>query len=201
MDLNKREKIGLITFSVIILTLLSILYFKGQKNSEIQVISKSNSKNISDESSAENKSTNITVYICGEIQKPGVYTILEGDRVEKVIELAGGFTENAYRDNINLAAKLKDEDFIKIPSKNSIIINGTGINPFGSFQSDSGKININTATKEELKNLPRIGDAYAQRIIEYRENKGPFKDLKDIMKVSGIGEKIFENIKDKITVR
>jgi competence protein ComEA len=198
MDLTKRERTGLIAFAIIIISVISFVYFSNNSKDTIQVISKEDSavegsKNIG-------KSKEISIYICGEINKPGVYTLNEGDRLIKLIGMAGGFTEKADSESVNLAAKLLDEDFIKIPSK---IVSGSDISLSGtnlSSTNSNGKININSASKEQLETLPRIGEAIAQRIIDYRENTGRFKDIKDIMNVSGIGDKIFENIKDKITV-
>lgn len=189
MELTKREKIGLVVFCIIILSAIAIFYYKQGSKNNIEVIKNSGVEK------TEKDDREIGVYVCGEVKTPGVYKMKQGDRIEKLINMAGGFTENADTRAINLAAKLKDEDFIIIRSK-VMLDNSVGINT----QAQDGKININTASKEQLKTLPRIGDAYAERIIEYREKNGFFKDIKDIMKVSGIGEKMFENIKDKITV-
>lgn len=198
MEITKREKIGLIILSGIIIFVASFFYIKKEKSSKIQVISKSNKNAILEKE--ENNGKAIYVYICGEVKNPNVYILKEGDRMMQLIEMAGGFKEAADIYSVNLAEKLRDEQRVIIPSK--ISIQGkAGINPFSGISvSNNNLININTATKEQLKTLPRIGDAYAERIIEYREKNGYFKDIKDIKKVSGIGEKMFENLKDKITV-
>jgi competence protein ComEA len=203
MDLTKREKIGLIVFIFIILLIVSVMYFNKNKSETVEVISKDKVEAAAPENSgnAAKSKSEITVYINGEIKKPGVYTLKDGERAEKLVELAGGFTNNADPSLINLSMKLKDEDFIKIPSKLQTA-SATGIS--GNTNTTQGEpaalININTADKEQLKELPRIGDAIAQRIIDYREKSGFFKDIKNITDVSGIGPKMFENIKDKITV-
>ncbi|SEG00485.1 competence protein ComEA [Caloramator fervidus] len=185
MDLTKREKIGLILFLSILVFINAFYYYRDKKSSEITVI----------KSSIEQKDSEIKVYICGEVKKPGVYTLREGDRLYKLLEMCGGFTDNALKEKLNLAMKLKDEDYIYVPSKADIQVDQS-LN-----DSSQTKININTAGLEELKSLPRIGDALAQRIIEYRQKNGPFRRIEDIKNVSGIGDKMFENIKDKITVR
>jgi len=191
MDLSKREKIGIIIFSLVIVFVISINYYSKAKDKEIQVI-----KN--EDMTKETAEKKIQVYICGEVKKPGVYELHEGDRLIKLISLAGGITEKGDENSINMSAKLKDEDYIRIPAKNE---NASANQIQSSTGYDfSGKININTASLEELKTLPRIGDALANRILEYRAKNGPFKDIKDIKNVSGIGEKMFENIKDKICV-
>jgi len=188
MDLTKREKIGLILFLSILVFINAFYYYKDKKSNEITII-KSNT------AIEEKKDSEIKVYICGEVKKPGVYTLKDGDRLYKLLQMCGGFTENASKEKLNLAMKLKDEDYIYVPSKLDMQVN----QPLDNFQQT--KVNINTASLEELKSLPRIGDALAQRIIEYRQKNGPFKRIEDIKNVSGIGDKMFENIKDKITVR
>ncbi|QCX32470.1 transporter [Caloramator sp. E03] len=192
MDLTKREKIGISIFVLILIGSLIFSYHLNKSKTNIEIISSKNEEEINKE-----KINYIKVYITGEVKNPGVYSLKEGDRLEKAIELAGGFTENADKNSINLAMKLKDEDFIKVLKVNLNSFEQS-VNTINELKNS--KININTANKEELKSLPRIGDALAQRIIDYRDKNGPFKRIEDIKKVSGIGEKMFENIKDKITI-
>lgn len=193
MDLSKREKIGLISFLIIIISITSIFYFSSRKKDNIEVVNKE------EPSALQNKAdvNDIEVYISGEVKKPSVYKLKEGDRILKLVELAGGFTDKADTSQINLALRLKDEDFIVVPQKQAAA-NSAGNASVPSPQNN--KININTADAAELEKLPRIGPALSQRIIEYRDKNGSFKDIKDIKKVSGIGDKMFENMKDKITV-
>lgn len=199
MDLTKRERYGLIIFIIAIITVVSYFYYNNNKKNSIDVITKES--NMSEEGTENIKNKNeISVYICGEIIKPGVYKLSEDDRLLKLIEMAGGFTQKADPQAINLSEKLKDEDFIKIPS---VIINSNGealVTDNTTLAQTTGKININTATREQLETLPRIGEAIAQRIIDYRESNGKFKDINEINNVSGIGDKIFEGLKDKIAV-
>ncbi|MDF2673974.1 MAG: transporter [Clostridiales bacterium] len=198
MDITKREKYGLIIFIIVIITVVSFFYYNNKKNS-IEVITKGSNESSESYESTESKNE-IRVYVCGEITKPGVYSLLEGDRLIKLIEIAGGFTQSADMEAVNLAEKLVDEAFIKIPEL-VIDSNGEKVNASNTSGAQSmGKIDINTATKEQLETLPRIGEAIAQRIIDYRENNGRFKDINEINNVSGIGDKIFEAMKDKITV-
>ncbi|MDI6860883.1 MAG: helix-hairpin-helix domain-containing protein [Caldisericia bacterium] len=144
----------------------------------------------------------IYVQISGEIKYPGVYEMENGDRVFQLVEKAGGLTENADLNSINLSKKLIDGEKIIIFSKKSINENETSISQSGtvSSQSKSNLININTASKEELESLPGIGPTLAQKIIDYRETNGYFQTIEDIKKVSGIGDKKFEAIKNLITV-
>ena len=205
MDLTKREKVGLSIFLVILLVIIAVMYFRKSNNEKIEVIS--NNSNDTEAHNAQNKGNlnssknQIKVDINGEVNKPGVYSLSEGDRVEKLVQLSGGFTAEADTANINLAMKLKDEDYIRVPSKEQTsAVSNTQNGNITLNQAQTALININTADKEQLKELPRIGDAIAQRIIDYREKSGWFKNIEDIKNVSGIGAKMFENLKEKITV-
>lgn len=151
----------------------------------------------------------IYVHITGEIKYPGVYEMENGDRVFQLVEKAGGVTENADISLINLSKKLIDGEKIVIFAKKAII--DTGSLSSSTNQSNnsistnssvnvSNLININTASQKELEELPGIGPTLSQRIIDYREKNGYFQTIEDIKKVSGIGDKKFEAIKDLITV-
>ncbi len=143
----------------------------------------------------------VTVDIKGAVQAPGVYTLSSTDRVIDALERAGGLLEEASTLSVNLAQPLQDGMVIYIPTQDelqegvlSIPTNG----PAGGIVSNSGKININKATAEELQALPGIGPTRAAAIVRYREEHGPFKSLDEITNVSGIGPKILENIADQI---
>lgn len=150
------------------------------------------------------------VHLSGAVVKPGVYELTTGSRVDDLLMLAGGLSDEAdatwAERNLNLAAKLKDEDRLYIPSKgelkgDSALEKTAGVVAgFSARSQTSRKFNINTATPSQLETLPGIGPAYASRIIEYRERSGPFSRVEDIQKVPGIGPKTFEKIRDKITV-
>lgn len=148
----------------------------------------------------------IYVHVVGEVKNPGVYEMSLGDRVFHAIEKAGGATENAELTSINLAEKLKDGEKIIVYKKEMINSNNVTSKDNVSqdqeryFKSKNNLININTASKEELETLPGIGKVLSQRIIDYRRTNGYFKSIDEIKKVSGIGEKRFEAIKDLITV-
>lgn len=146
----------------------------------------------------------IFVYICGEVVNPGVYEMESGDRVYALIAAAGGLTEDADEAAINQAELLSDEQMVYIYSveeeaevASETTAGGTG----SSSGSDSGnKVNINTATLEELTTLSGIGETKAQSIITYREENGNFSSIEDIMNVDGIKEGTYSKIKDDITV-
>ena len=141
------------------------------------------------------ESNNIVVHIDGEIKKPGVYTMVNGDRLINLVEKAGGFNENADTTKINLSIKLKDEMKIYIHKIGEVIED----NRNEIVNQDNKLININEASSDELMKLTGIGPSKAKLIIEYRENKR-FERIEDLMNVNGIGKKTFEKIKDKIRV-
>ncbi|MGQ9845500.1 MAG: helix-hairpin-helix domain-containing protein [Caldisericia bacterium] len=166
-------------------------------------------KNNDDLLNIENQYQKIYVHIIGEIKYPGVYEMEAGDRVFQLVEKAGGVTENADISSINLSKKLVDGEKITIFAKKTSVNTGNlsssgnlNNNSFSTNAStnSSNLININTASQKELEELPGIGPTLSQRIIEYREKNGYFQTIEDIKKVSGIGDKKFEAIKDLITV-
>ncbi len=130
----------------------------------------------------------IYVHIAGQVQTPGVYQISPQDRLFHLVELAGGATEKADLDAINLASLLEDGQRVYIPEIGEIVEKG------------DGRININTASQAELESLPGIGPALAQRIIDYRARYGSFRTVEELTKVSGIGEKTLENLREYISV-
>lgn len=166
-----------------------------------------NNQEIFEEDAIEEKDEGgkIIVYVNGEIKNPGVYTLKENSRVENVIKAAGGFTEKADKEKINLAKKLKDEDYILIDTKvdassNKSISNEEVKSKEEDSSKGSQKVNLNTASKEELKTIPGVGDVTAQRIIDYREKNGSFSSIEELKNVERIGDKTFEKIKEYVDV-
>lgn len=151
--------------------------------------------------SEENHFVDKKVYITGEINKPGVYEIRDDERLDDLVKRAGGLKEEADVNNINLALKLEDQMKIYIPNKNENLKTDTGYNVLTTDQNKStnSKININTASKEELMTLPNIGEKRAQAILDYRQEQR-FDKIEDIKNIRGIGDKFFEALKDLITV-
>jgi len=133
----------------------------------------------------------IQVYVCGMVKNPGVYEAKEGCRVAELIEAAGGATGKASLDALNLAQEVFDGQRIYIPSIEESA---------GGDSSDSGIVNINTASSSRLESLPGIGPVTAEKIIRYREENGAFKTKEALMGVSGIGIKKFSQIKDLIGI-
>lgn len=144
-----------------------------------------------------NNPKEIYVHIDGEVINPGLYKLTTNDRVNDLLVIAGGATDKASLKDINLAKRLEDEMKIYIPSKDENLSNE--VSDQSGISSSSGKVNINTATRDELKTLPGIGDSRADEIIRYRENTG-FSKIEDIKNISGIGDKTYEKLKELISV-
>lgn len=151
----------------------------------------------------------ITVYVTGAINKPGVVTVREGARMADVVKACGGLLPTADGEKVNMAQVLKDGQQVRVPEKagseTAAAAKSGNANPAAksstsSKAAPSGPVNINTAGAEELDTLPGIGPAMAQRIIEFRETEGAFTAIEDIKKVKGIGEAKFEKMKDKICI-
>ncbi len=143
----------------------------------------------------------ILVYICGCVVNPGVYELPEGSRICDGLEAAGGFSEGADESRINLAGYLSDGDMVYFPEEGEEMPEGSaGATGASDAGSASGLININTASADKLCTLPGIGSSKAAAIIKYREENGAFTDTSQIMNVSGIGENLYNNIKDLICV-
>ena len=153
-------------------------------------------------------SQELYVYVCGAVKKPGVYTFQTGNRICDAIEAAGGFSKKADDVAQNLAEPLVDGQQLYVPYKNEKKSVEQPSQKENSQMSalqepvDAGqsKVNLNQATKEQLMTLPGIGEAKAQSILNYRQEKGSFTSVEEIMNIEGIKEGVFQNIKDHITV-
>ncbi len=146
----------------------------------------------------------VLVHVCGEVLLPGVYALPPESRVYEAVEKAGGFTEEADTDALNLAGPLSDGAKIYVPAEGETNAGheSEGLSGETAEKVPSGTVgtvNINTATKEELMSLSGIGESKAEAILQYRESSGPFQNPSDIMNVKGIGEGMYQKIKDRIT--
>ncbi len=190
---------------------LGVLFYEQKKEEKIEgsfITGESGQEDNSDSratgpvSQTDSKAANdiVTAYICGAVSKPGVYELEEGARVGDAISMAGGFTLEADEVYLNLAEPVADGSKIYVPTveetdeKGYLPIDGS------SDESSSPVVNINTAGEDMLTSLPGIGQSKAKSIVEYRESNGKFLSIEDIKNVSGIGERLFEQIKELITV-
>lgn len=156
----------------------------------------------------------IFVHVCGAVNNPGVYELAQESRVIDAVSAAGGMTESADEEYVNLVTVLTDGDKVRIPTKEEV----TNMSQAGCDGTDMGVtnrqtaempekgtkdadlVNINTADVELLCTLPGIGQTRAESIVAYRNEHGAFSSIEDIMLVSGIKESSFQKIKDRITV-
>lgn len=136
----------------------------------------------------------ICVHVCGQVRRPGVVMLPAGSRAWEAVEAAGGLTEEAQEEAVNLAALLQDGEKLYIPAV------GEPVPETEEEEPDSGLVNLNTADAERLQSLPGIGESRAADIISYRERNGGFGSVKEIMQVPGIKESTYEKIRDKISV-
>ena len=143
---------------------------------------------------SEEEVLNIYVHIEGCVHRPGVYEIEEGTRLYELIEIAGGETEDADLSKINLASILVDAQKVYVPES------VTYPAPEDNNNLENGIVNINTATLLELQTLEGIGPSTAQKIIDYRENKGYFNKIDELKNIDGIGESKYNALKEDITI-
>lgn len=144
----------------------------------------------------------IFIHVCGCVKNPGLYELPSGTRAGEAIEKAGGFTKEADSTAVNLAQLLDDGLQLYVPSKKEKqgqIMSDEVKEEYGS-EVGRGKVNLNTASLQELTSLSGIGETRAEAILSYRKENGSFSSIEDIKNVSGIGDGIFEKIKDSITV-
>ncbi|MDM5156525.1 helix-hairpin-helix domain-containing protein [Bacillus sp. DX1.1] len=145
------------------------------------------------EESKQQKKT-IMIDIKGAVHREGVYELQTGARVKDSIEKAGGFLPEADVAKVNLAQVVQDQMLLYVPKK------GDQVQGTSPSSQQEGKIQINAASKEQLEKIPGIGPRKAENIMKYREQRGPFQKVEDLLEVDGIGEKSLEKIKDQIII-
>ena len=145
------------------------------------------------DSEKEKSTENIFVYVCGAVQKPGVYEFLPGQRICDAIAAAGGLSEQAAGDSLNQAEVLSDGQMLRV-----LTTEQPGQETAES--SRDGRVDINTADASALMSLPGIGQSKADAIIAYRNEHGAFKAPEELMNISGIKEGVYQKIKDSIKV-
>lgn len=149
------------------------------------------------------------VYVYGEVNKPGIYKVPEGTRLTEVIKKAGGLKKTAWTKEINLASPIKDSLSIYIPSEKDIkkqekieqqIVFRNNDKIENKKSKSNQKINLNTATLEELDSLPGIGKKLAQSIINYRNKNGRFKSVEELKNIPKVGNKKFLKISKRVYI-
>lgn len=143
----------------------------------------------------------VYVHVAGEVVVPGMYRLREGARVVDAIAAAGGFTPHADRDAVNLARAIGDGEQLVVPAQgDSPAATGAAGAAGAGGSTGDGRINLNTADAGQLDQLPRIGPAMAQRILDWRDANGRFTSVDDLLAVPGIGEKMLEALRPLVTV-
>lgn len=209
-DIFKENKVVLVIF------ILGIVYFLFQNQPEPVSILSESGEAIMDEDLLTMSTTDsmeittqemiIYVDIKGEVRDPGVYQLSNGARVMDAIESAGGLTNEADEDQLNLALLLSDQMVIVVPNINQTLEEEFSMVNYFANETDEDphnelKININVADVAELTLLPGIGEKKAQAIIDYREEYGSYQTIEDLMNVSGIGQKTFDKLSSMISVQ
>lgn len=220
--MRKLNKTKTIIISIIIIFIIGIYYFSIKEKDYIEsdtnfsISNKTENDTNKEESESKDTKEKIIIYIAGAIKNEGVYELDENSRIADCIEKAGGLTEDANLQDINLAYMLEDGMKIYIP-KNSESNNHNNTESNATTENDKRevtvknienknsktqnvKININTATQTELETLPGIGSSTALKIINYRKENGKFKSIEDIKNVNGIGDSKYNKIKDMIKI-
>ncbi|MGQ7369228.1 helix-hairpin-helix domain-containing protein [Streptococcus suis] len=169
-----------------------------------QTAQTSSSQEQTEETSTEESEelSQLTVDVKGAVEKPGLYTLEAGARVNDAVEAAGGLTSQADPKSINLAQKLSDEAVVYVANKdeNISIVASTTASSAISPEGNESKVSLNTATEADLQTISGIGAKRAADIIAYREANGGFKSVDDLNNVSGIGDKTMESIRPYVTV-
>ncbi len=188
---SRQEKLVLIIVSVVLACFLGFTWWM----------------NLSAKSERKTHEAIFVIHVDGAVRNPGVYRVKEGTRVFEALQEAGGTTQEADLQTLNLAQPVYDGQKIVVPHKmveepaqNRFSSNLAQFVPMNTPSSASSHlVNVNTASLEELVALPGIGETIAQRIIEYRTLHGPFRSPQDLLNIKGIGSKKLEQIKDLIT--
>ena len=148
-----------------------------------------------EESLKSQEASVICVYVCGAVAAPGVYELAADARIGDALEAAGGMTEEAADTWLNLAEHMKDGQKIEVPDREQAEELADE-----AQQQESSLVNLNTAAAEELMSLTGVGQSKAEDILNYREQHGGFQTIEELMQIPGIKERVFEKIKDQITV-
>ncbi len=196
-DLGKPALIGIAVLVIMVAVLAGRNLIGTATATEFELSSDASSIEETVSDGESHKTETLFVHVSGCVAKPGLYEVEEGSRLASAIEAAGGFTEDAACDSVNLARRLEDGEMVVVLPMSA----GSGANEeIPEVKTASSLININSATAEELEQLPGIGPSTAQKIVSDRMANGSFKSPDDLKRVTGIGDKKFETISALICV-
>ncbi len=199
---GKQLKIlKLIIGAILVVGAIGYIYFHNVKqpfsSNVAEEIQTSNEEIVPIE--VKDKKLELLVHVAGAVGTPGVVELEEGARIKDAIEAAGGLLDTADIRTINLAAEVADGSKVYIPKIGEEVSVGSSSSNTSNTQSLDGKVNVNTASREELMKLPGVGSSTADAIIAERK-KGKFKSIQDLKRISGIGDKKFEKLEPHIRV-
>ena len=231
MDKFKNNKIFIIAIIIIfVLGVIAVIYqkikdknnsfinyelensiYQDNKNNQIENFQENNIKDNSNNFVNNIETSEICIHIIGEVNNQGIVILNDGDRIIDAIEKAGGVTQYADLEKVNLAFKLSDGQKVCIPNINdkneefAFVYDSSGENVITDNKdvdnNKNSKVNINTATQTELETLTGIGPSIAARIIQYRKENGKFESIEELKNVTGIGDSKFEDIRNEVVVK
>lgn len=201
---DRMKKMKAVWFSVLAAALVTA-GCAGKGEESLEELSVSAESETEEEGAApqeeQEPAETVYVYVCGAVNAPGVYELNEDARVFEAITLAGGMTAEAAPEAVSQARTVADGEQIYVPTVQEVQMQGSGVEDIVTGNADvNGKVNINTAGKEELMTLTGIGEAKTQSILDYREEHGRFGSIEDLMLIEGIKEGVFNKIKEDITI-
>lgn len=204
--IDARVLIGCVVIGLIVVCLCVPSFMCGEDAEAFEITSSPESgveHEVTDPAGAESVES-LYVHVTGAVNKPGICTVAEGSRVADAIEAAGGARDDASLESLNLARSLVDGEQIRVPTFDEAASPGSSTGDVANSESSAinadGRININTATSQELQSLSGIGQSKAEKIIAYRDSHGAFESIDDLVNVNGIGEKTLDSIRDSIRV-
>lgn len=206
--MGKPAGIGAIVVLSAVVLIIAVRLFSAGTTYDFQISNEETStatfsENASAPQGGETAKKTLYVHVVGAVNNPGLYELDDGARVAAAITAAGGFTEDAASESVNLARELSDGEqvMVSIRSDNGQVCNpATQLTMEAGAANTSGLVNINLADAQELTSLPGIGESTALKIVTDRQANGPFDAIEDLKRVSGIGDKKFEALRELICV-
>lgn len=195
-ELDRRELVGLVVIGAVIVAAAGLWYVRSlPKPVRIEASAGAAARAGPASAGPSAAPPPLVVDVAGWVRHPGVYQLEKGDRIIDALQAAGGAKPGADLRPLNLAALLQDAQQVLVPRRGS-----GGQAGGGGAGGPGGKINLNTATLDQLESLPGIGEVIGQRILDYRQQHGPFHSVDDLLNVSGIGPSHLADVKDLVAV-
>lgn len=197
LHVSGKDRLGIIIFCALLLAICATVGYRAERSNVKAVYAAPPERKRAFASVAPPTPEEIVVHVVGAVKQPGVYTLKSNSRVLAAVHAAGGFSADADSEGINLASLASDGEQIRVPKKGEMAANptsGATSRPGKPGKIMSGTISLNSATAEELEQLPGIGPATAQKIISFRQTHGAFTSIDQLREVGGIGTKKLERL-------